>query len=443
MHCRSCELLIEDELTKIQGVKSVKTDYQTGQTTIEHAGPIDKNLIASAVKRAGYVLGTSQVKPLWISRSARMWGQVGLVGAILVLLYLVSIRSGLALPQINTLSGQAITWTALLVGLTAGVSTCMALVGGLVAGLMGKYQSSHPDAPWRQKLKPLLTFLLGRLVGFAFLGGLMGTLGSVVSISMTSTAILTVVVAVVMLFLGLQLLGIFPRLSQMSLSLPTGLARSLKLPGRAKNQYDTISTLVLGVLTFFVPCGFTQAMQLVALGSGSFMTGASIMFLFALGTAPGLLGIGSVAGLIRLKKNNLLFVTVGLILIAFAIFNLKVGLNTLGLRIPSTDTTASINTTGFRPEIIAGQQIIRMTQELDGYSPDTLVISRKWPVKWIVTSVNPYSCASSLAVPDLGVSRFLKQGENIIEFTPPASGDKIDFSCSMGMYSGQILIVDD
>lgn len=49
---------------------------------------------------------------------------------------------------------------------------------------------------------------------------------------------------------------------------------------------------VVGALTFFLPCGFTQSMQLLALGSGSPVQGGIIMAAFALGTLPVLLAVG-------------------------------------------------------------------------------------------------------------------------------------------------------
>ncbi|MDR2416217.1 MAG: sulfite exporter TauE/SafE family protein [Candidatus Peribacteria bacterium] len=39
-------------------------------------------------------------------------------------------------------------------------------------------------------------------------------------------------------------------------------------------------------MTFFVPCGFTFAMQLYAMQTGSFLSGGVVMLLFAVGTLP-------------------------------------------------------------------------------------------------------------------------------------------------------------
>src|SRR5690606_8045205 len=70
-----------------------------------------------------------------------------------------------------------------LAGLTAGLSTCMVLVGGMILGLGSRFAELHPNASQKDKMKPQLFFNLGRFVSFIFFGGLMGLIGSVVSIS--------------------------------------------------------------------------------------------------------------------------------------------------------------------------------------------------------------------------------------------------------------------
>ena len=84
-------------------------------------------------------------------------------------------------------------------------------------------------------------------------------------------------------------------------------------------------------------------------------------------------------------------------------------------------------------------QEIRMTESDGGYSPNIFHIKPNMKTKWIINATNPYSCASQLTSPAIGVTKQLEQGENIIEFISPASGT-IPFSCSMGMYSGKIIV---
>jgi sulfite exporter TauE/SafE len=93
-----------------------------------------------------------------------------------------------------------------------------------------------------------------------------------------------------------------------------------------------LTPLLVGVATFFLPCGFTQSMQIYTLTTGSFMTGALIMFTFALGTLP-VLALLSFSSLSIHKKaqSGIFFKSVGLIVIFFGIFNLINSLVAIGL----------------------------------------------------------------------------------------------------------------
>ena len=82
-----------------------------------------------------------------------------------------------------------------------------------------------------------------------------------------------------------------------------------------------------------------------------------------------------------------------------------------------------------------------MTQRAFAYAPNTFTVKKGVTVRWIITSESEYSCASTIIVPSLGISRSLKAGENIIEFTPTQAGS-IAFSCSMGMYQGIFHVIE-
>ncbi len=75
--------------------------------------------------------------------------------------------------------------------------------------------------------------------------------------------------ALVMILLGADLVGIF---RQSKITLPAGIFQMFK-----KMEHKTFTPIIIGVGTFFLPCGFTQSMQIAALSSGSFLTGGLIM----------------------------------------------------------------------------------------------------------------------------------------------------------------------
>lgn len=455
LHCRACELLNEQNLRTLPEVKDVNIDHKTGLAEIyydqsepersaiskalaegyelepeeknnhEHKQPKDsddtKNKHESTAGQDCALPDKSPQKTNW-----------QLIIPLFILLYWLAGRlsSGDAGGMI---SGEFSLPLAALIGLAAGFSTCLALVGGLVFGLATNHAKNNPQATRLQKFEPHILFNLGRIAGFFVLGGLLGALGSAFKISSLFNGFLTVFVGLVILFLGLKLLNISPALSKWELALPKSLGRKIK----AKNPG------LLGALTFFLPCGFTQAMQIYALGSGDFLSGGLIMALFALGTAPGLLSIGGLVALIKQKQSGLFFKISGLILVLFAFFNLQNGWRLIQVSLVASSLSGAeqTNNLGAKSEQDGDFQIVRMTESNRGYTPNRVEIIKDKPVRWIIDAQAPYSCAAYLIVPSLGIERQLKKGENIIEFTPTKVGT-IPFSCSMGMYNGAFHVVE-
>ena len=175
--------------------------------------------------------------------------------------------------------------------------------------------------------KTFLLFHSGRLVSFAVLGGVLGAIGSAIGINFTFTAILGIVASLVMLLLGLNLVGVFKK---NKVTMSSGIFEFFR-----GIEHKTFAPLLLGFATFFLPCGFTQAMQVSALSSGSFIAGSLIMFAFALGTLPMLafLSFGS-ASFAHSKHAPLFFKSAGVVVIGLGLFALLSGLAALGIISP-------------------------------------------------------------------------------------------------------------
>lgn len=434
MHCRSCELLLEDRLGEIQGVKKVKVDFRKGRATIEHGTDIpSENEIANAVKEAGYEVGQPGSLP-WVTKDPTDWRYMFFGIILLAVVYYVLRGTGLldvALDEKEVTLGFA-----LLLGLVAGVSTCMALVGGLILGVAARHAELHPEATAWEKFRPHLFFNTGRVLGYAFLGGLLGLLGGFLQLSVGVLALLTLIVGAVMIVLGIKLTNLSPRISATSLTLPSSIARFFGISEHQK-EYSHKTSLLTGALTFFLPCGFTQAMQLYAVSTGDFKTGALIMGAFALGTAPALLGIGGLSSIMKGTKARIFYAFVGILVIAFGIYNIQSAMAILPAQ--SSGENELNYTPANNGAVQQNVQTITMIQSASGYSPETLRVKAGLPVQWVITSESSFTCASTVVVPSLGISTNLKKGENIIEFTPTKTGS-IPFSCSMGMYRGTIIV---
>jgi len=435
MTCRSCELLLEESLGGVPGVKHVRVQRSRSCATIEIGDqPVNELALERAVEEAGYSIGHEHVP--WFSRDLAPYFNVVLGIAIIGIIAMGVAISGVALPSFGTSSSSLTFSVALLVGLTAGFSTCMALIGGLVLAVSARFSQDRRDLTRWQKFQPHLAFNLGRIVGFAALGGLLGSLGSVLQLSDRVVASLTLVVGFVMLLIGIKITELSPRLARYTPTLPRFL--QWKRGSTLRSSPPLVGAVTSGALTFFLPCGFTLAMQLAAMNSGSFGAGAAIMSAFALGTAPGLLGIGGLTSVVHGRFAKVFFATAGVLVVGLGIFNLRTGYAALfppsataGVVVQAGDTTTTTT---------AGAETITMSQDADGYTPNTLTVHAGSHVRWVITGKNAYTCSSGIRVPSLGISKQLAMGENVIEFIPQQEGE-IPFNCSMGMYRGTIKVL--
>jgi len=443
MHCRSCELLIEEKLKEIEHVIEVYVNYSLGEAAIHHheGKEPSMHLIKGAVAEAGYEVGTPEKLPI-LTRDKREYVNLGIAFLVLMVIYLILKSFGLTNINFSPNLSSPSWGLILLIGLVAGFSTCMALIGGLSLGLSSRFAENHPSATPAQKFRPHLFFVTGRILSYTILGGLLGALGTVFKLSPTVNGIITLLVGGVMLLMGLQLINIFPRLNRFKLSLPKGISKALGVNNKEK-EYSHKNAMIMGALTFFLPCGFTQAMQLYAVSTGNFALGAITMGLFALGTAPGLLSIGGVTSMISGGFRERFFKVAGLAVIFFGLFNINNGYTLAGFNFADLGNSSGQAITANDPNVTIenGVQIVKMTEDNDGYSPNKFSIKKGVPVKWVIDAKAPYSCASSIVLQKMGIQQTLTAGENTIEFTPTEVGS-LPFSCSMGMYTGVFNIYD-
>jgi len=317
-HCASCKIFIEDALNKVDGIQSAHVDLTKETVEVEAESGRDPEelakLLTSTVQANGYVLSVG--KPAALKQEGGVLWKAIPIGLGLLALFFLLQKSGILNLGIG---GQTTPITSFIIGLIASVSSCLAIVGGLVLSLSAKISQDNVS-----DTKTFTLFHIGRFASFVVLGGVLGALGGAIGISFTLTAILGILASVVMLLLGLNLVGV---LAKNKVSLPSGLFNFF-----SKIEHKTFTPLILGFATFFLPCGFTQSMQVAALSTGSFVSGALIMGAFALGTLPVLLllSFGS-ASFAHSKHAPLFFKSAGVVVIGLGLFALLGGLAGLGV----------------------------------------------------------------------------------------------------------------
>lgn len=159
---------------------------------------------------------------------------------------------------VNLIGGGELGYGAVfLIGIIASLSTCMAVVGGMVLSL-----GDFCEGRGRICSTTLFPYRASRRV--LFLGGIIGLIGTAFTLSTTMTFILNVVIGLVMIILGLKLLGV-EALRGVRISFPTIFRTHVE---GIRTVNSTFTPLLVGIATFFMPCGFTQSMQLYTLSTG-------------------------------------------------------------------------------------------------------------------------------------------------------------------------------
>ncbi len=442
MTCRACEVRIGRHVGKIPGVVRATASAVHGRVVIESETPIPQDLVEDALHDAGYAIGRTP----WLERDHRVWLTAAAGAALVAAVAVIAKVTGLADLAAGTgdlASGGLLV--ALLLGLTAGVSTCMALVGGLLLALTAAFAArptARPNAGLGSRLRPAFAFLAGRVAGYAILGAALGALGATVAMPPQMTAVLMIAVAVLMTLLGARLTGLSPRLAAWSPTLPMGVARTLGLDSTADNPYSDGRAALLGAASFFLPCGFTQAVQVFALSTGSPVYAGAIMAVFAIGTAPGLLALAGLPLVVPAGFKPTLLRLAGVVVIVFALVNASAGLRLAGISLPGPEPVQAVVGGGAtQPAPEGGVQQLTTYQDLDGYSPGNVAIQAGIPTKWTIESLDARSCATFLVVPELGIQVTLHKGSNEIDL-PALPAGTLAYACSMGMYGGQITIVE-
>lgn len=325
-------------------------------------------------------------------------------------------------------------WTIFFTGLTAGGFSCLALQGGLLAATLAMTAEKENRTPdWI----PTTIFLLGKILAYSILGGLLGLFGSVFQLSSTIKIIFIVSASILMLGLAGNMLNIHPLFRYFVIQPPKWAARLLR---KQSNLF------LLGALTIFIPCGVTQAMEVQAISSGNIFAGALTMFFFVLGTAPVFMALGYITTRLSENFRAKFFKIAGVLVIFIALGNFNAALVLANSPYTWQNFTWIFKQTfQSNPSDLSNQSVnntILIIATSGGYNPRSFTVKNNQEVTLTINSQNNRTCARAFTIPALGISRLLPvNGAEEIKFTPTHSG-RIAFSCSMGMYTGVINVVD-
>ncbi len=445
MTCSSCEVIIERKLKNVSGVEKVKASKSKDSVEVECSDQVPVSELQAAVKDSGYILSlqgsvdatsavsaSPTVSENWFSKHKERFSEIGAVLVVMFGIFFL-LRQFDILPKGLAVTDNMSYGFIFIIGLVAATSTCLAVSGGLLLAVAAKYNEKHPHLTGWQKFKPHVFFNIGRIVSYTLLGGAIGALGSVLTISSKAAGVITIIASLLMIVMGLQLLGIFPWLNKIKIKLPKFIAHKVydSSDNKSSESSGKTSSFLFGAATFLLPCGFTQALQLYVLGKGSFVIGALTMLAFSLGTLPSLASIGAFTSFTKGNLQRYFMTFSAILIIILGVMNISPGLNLTGavIALPSGNGNADVVDTA---PIIDGKQVINMAVNGFDYSPNTFTLKKGVPVEWRIDGKGAQGCAKIISVPALGITERLSSDVNTVEFTPQKTG-KIKFSCGMGM----------
>lgn len=347
-------------------------------------------------------------------------------------------------------------WIAFITGLTAGGLSCMAVQGGLLASSLANQlehevqNQSKKNQPRHQLAQPILVFLVAKLVAYTLLGFLLGALGSTLTLTPLMRAVLQFAIGIFMIGNALRMFNVHPIFRYFSFEPPSFITRYIRKSAKGKTSLG--SPIFLGAMTVLIPCGIAQSIMAVALGSANPFAGAAIMFAFTLGASPVFFALSYSAARLGAVMEKYFMRLVAAVLLVLGVLAIDTGLNLSGAPFSLTSliqgwsapsvAAAAPATGGAVPHSTPVMLTTNLTlyAKDSGYTPRVLNTVAGQPVKLQVVTQNTRSCSVAFMIPELRFQKILPTtGNVVIDIPPQPKGKVMRFSCSMGMYTGQIV----
>ncbi len=437
MTCSNCELKIEHSLSKISGVGQVKVKYDVSLVEVMYdSDKISLGELVKVIESLDYkVMSVDQQSDqkeehMKKNKNSLDIDQLLSIGIIIAAVYMIGKHTGIFtyIPEIKPSMGYGILFV---VGLLTSFH-CIAMCGGITLSQSLCYTERDTETQMGGKITPSLLYNAGRVISYTLIGGMVGALGSVISFSGTMKGIVAIIAGALMVVMGLNMINIFPAWRKYMPRMPKIIGQKLY------KNHGKYSPFYVGLLNGFMPCGPLQSMQIYALGTGSFVSGALSMFFFSLGTVPLLFAFGAISTILskQFTQKMMKISAILVIILGVVMFNRGVSLSGVSFAF------AQINTAGNTAVVQGDVQVVSIDLESNRYKP--IVVKKGIPVKFIIRvkegTLN--GCNNPITIPRYGIQQKLVVGENSIEFFPEEEGI-IPYSCWMGMIRSSIQVVSE
>lgn len=468
MSCINCQKKITAKLRATPGIRETSVSYRDGTARIAFdPAVITSEQIAKIIENLGY-------KALPNEKTG--FGRAVLLTVIILVLYILLEETGLLnLLVPGKLAESGMGYGMLfVVGLLTSVH-CIAMCGGINLS-----QCLPGNVQRKNALLPSLCYNAGRVISYTVIGLLLGLIGMLAGgtgagIPVSLQGILKLAAGAVMVFMGVNMLGIFPWLRRINLRMPGFISHCVQNKGAHVHR-----PFIIGLLNGLMPCGPLQSMQILALASGTPIGGALSMLCFSLGTVPMMLGLGTLVSVLG-RRFSRFILNAGAVLVSvlgLAMFTqggslsgmlspdqllkIIIGLFLIGMAasIPFSKklyraicAAATVVAAAFflvqpvvsKPYSEPAVQAVGVQQVesiLQTWQYPTITVQAGIPVEWNIQAPdgNINGCNYRMFIPEYGIELTFETGDNIIRFVPAEPGE-FYYTCWMGMIRGKIVVV--
>jgi sulfite exporter TauE/SafE len=377
-------------------------------------------------------------------------------------------------------------WAIFGAGLLAGATTCAVAQGGLLVGLINRQKKATAEAHGAKvlvstgavtsskggpkgaprpkanaattapkakprtasasatdDLVPVAGFLLGKLVILTLAGLVLGAFGSFIALDARIGGLAQLVAAALMIVFGLGAAGV-PGFSEIQFTPPESWTRVVRKSTRSQSAF---APFLLGVAVILIPCGVTISMMLLAATAGSAVAGGAVMAVFVLGTAPMFTAYGFLTQRYVNPDSRRMSIALGVVVVLMGLFTLNASLTALASPITAQSIAAKLRGTpattapvAVAPAPVGGVQVLKIDATSGGYSPSSISAKAGVPTKVVFHTDNTRSCIVYTTFPSIGKQIVLPDsGDTEVDLGTLAAGE-IPISCSMGMYTGTIVV---
>lgn len=431
MICVNCENRIERKLTGLNGIESMKVSYSKGTARVSyHSDRLSIEQIEKAIEEIDYYVRKKEQQE---EKKVDIYNLITVTAILLSVFILMNRFGGTRVFNLFPVAKEGMGYGMLfMIGLLTSVH-CVAMCGGIcLSQCVPQNAYRKGTGGTKTTLRPSILYNLGRVLSYTLIGGIIGMLGSVISFTGTMKGMVQILAGAFMVIMGLNMLSIFPWLRKFNPRMPKVFAKKIHIQQKSNRPF------YIGLLNGLIPCGPLQAMQLYALSTGNPLEGAFSMFLFSIGTVPLMFAFGAFSSFLSKKFTSKMMSVSAILVMVLGVFMFRSGTALSGFYLPVPVGTTQESKLA---QVEDGIQTVDTNLASGSYVPIT--VQKGIPVRWtiIAEKSNINGCNNSIVIPKYNLQVDLKQGDNIIEFTPMESGS-ISFSCWMGMIRSKITVVD-